>query len=854
MTNFNQQGNIAATEKTDSGDFRSIIDDLTVENQELKERLRAFEAAQAPALETQQDRLFEVKVHGLPTHQKQELVETLQAFAQRVEILNQQPSQPAGSAAPYVSVNRSVQPHGQPTTKSADRIESSYASASASDQLSRTTPDPNQPSTSKTPRRITAQPIEGTPAGLLYKGYDSSMTEREKKVMVVKRLEHLFSGKGSRQSKLQKAGPSPDATTGFDQITERMREAQILSSIEDSLEDGTAPDDRGMLDDDNATQPPDDNETLDHQRETRLIDLDPDRAQQPQENIRYIRHLQPSKKAEENTAEASSISEWVSIYLLMNLAQLHMLNVTPDFVRSAITEVSTRFELSADRQKVRWHGGPEGSKSGSDSDRVMPDTTDSSDSERRKQGHSISTGTTGAHQYGISNTASSSNQAASAHGRRRHDLEYKPLFVKPRRPLAHQTYQDDSASAYLPRSTVDGDGYGSALGTMLTGATNTSLPRSDAGPIVFFSGALFVTDLSGDSAEVLAQQHRSRNSPHGYKRASVAPLGTDRPKRHRPIRPTRSGSYSRTPKRPFKDYSKVAEALQQDNRLKTPERVCSDDANSNDINFDPKWTDDGKSASPQQRIVMEASGIGGTKPDDNFVVIVETAHPKMRSEFHKQLQADIALALDPNRKTAKLLHMIEEAKLDPRDSPRRKGKQPAPQSRHEKTQSAPVKITVLSKRELRLQPSETPPPAQLWDDDSDSDANSDVSMDSQGTDHEIKALKDSPPNLSAEGEGEFETIPEGEESPVEEDDSDGEIDMMGYDRVKDPYLVAERELEYVRNLRLTAIGDSYRPSGSRGATAGDEDDDEERGISDVEEDDEEGVDSGNDDDDASMGA
>ena len=345
------------------------------------------------------------------------------------------------------------------------------------------------------------------------------MTEREKKVMVVKRLEHLFSGKGSRQSKLKKAGPSPDATTGFDQISERMREAQILSSIEDSPDDGAAPDDRGMLDDDNATQPVDDNETADHQRETRLIDLDPDRAQQPQENIRYIRHLQPSIKSEDNTTETSSISEWVSIYLLMNLAQLHMLSVTPDFVRSAITEVSTRFEMSTDRQKVRWHGGPEDSKSGSDSDRAMLDTTDSSDSERRKQGHSISTGTTGRHPYGISNTASGSNQAASAHGRRRHDLEYKPLFVKPRRPSAHQTYQDDSASAYLPRSTVDGDAYGSAIGTMLTGTTNTSIPRSDAGPIVFFSGALFVTDLSGDSAEVLAQQHRSRNSPLGYKRA-----------------------------------------------------------------------------------------------------------------------------------------------------------------------------------------------------------------------------------------------------------------------------------------------------------------------------------------------
>ena len=128
-------------------------------------------------------------------------------------------------------------------------------------------------------------------------------------------------------------------------------------------------------------------------------------------------------------------------------------------------------------------------------------------------------------------------------------------------------------------------------------------------------------------------------------------------------------------------------------------------------------------------------------------------------------------------------------------------------------------------------------------------------MDSQGTDHEIKVLKDSPPNLSAEGEGEFETIHEGEESPIEEDGSDEEIDMMGFDRKENPNLVVEQELEYVRNLRLTGIGDSDGPSGSRGATAGDEDDEDDE-TSDVEEDDgeEEGDDSEDDDDDASMGA
>lgn len=38
----------------------------------------------------------------------------------------------------------------------------------------------------------------------------------------------------------------------------------------------------------------------------------------------------------------------------MNMAQLHSLNVTCDFVREAFSEYGVRFEMSNDGQKVRW--------------------------------------------------------------------------------------------------------------------------------------------------------------------------------------------------------------------------------------------------------------------------------------------------------------------------------------------------------------------------------------------------------------------------------------------------------------------------------------------------------------------
>ena len=624
-------GNAPPTEKTDSNDFRSIIDDLTVENQALRERLSRAEAALAPP-EVQQDRLFEVKVHGLPAHQKRELLETLTIFARKHDVLKEAQSSQhpgAGSSTHYASVNRSAQPYGGMINSSShELLDSMHTSTSTSGQAS--TPAFDQKNESSKKMRKEEQPLQETPAGPLYKGYDPSMTDREKKIMIVKRLEQLFNGKRVSRSKPAKPGPALDGETGVEQITQQIREAQILPSIEESSTDDVAVNVEAMVDGNGGSQHEADHEQSDvqrmpsPQRETRPLDLDPNRTQTAQENINYIRHLGMSPKltAEENS-DTDHILGWVPLNLLFNLAQLHIFYVTPDFVRSAITEISTRFELSKDRQMVRWQGGSVDTKSSdSEGDRVMREaTTDSSDSgsKRRKMGGNSGTDTAGpGNNHGNSTTASSSNRHESARGRRRYDLDYKPLFSKNSKSSGRPYHHDDGASTYLPRSTVDGDAYGSAPGTMMTHETNYTHPRSDAGPIVFFSGAHFVTDLSGDPKDAIAQDPRFFQ--YGTKRVAITPLGAERPKRPRP-KAIRSHSGSRIKVRPFKDYSKCAEKLQKDSRLKTPERICSDDANSNDISFDPKWTDDSKSASPQQRIVMEASGIGGTKPDDNFVVI-----------------------------------------------------------------------------------------------------------------------------------------------------------------------------------------------------------------------------------------
>src|SRR6478736_37015 len=83
--------------------------------------------------------------------------------------------------------------------------------------------------------------------------------------------------------------------------------------------------------------------------------------------MNYIRHLDLLSPdilpVQQSTQDIHLDAEgWVSLNLLYNLAQLHLINVTPDFVRSAVLEVSTRFQLSTDGHKIRWQGGSKDTK------------------------------------------------------------------------------------------------------------------------------------------------------------------------------------------------------------------------------------------------------------------------------------------------------------------------------------------------------------------------------------------------------------------------------------------------------------------------------------------------------------
>ncbi|KAJ8106586.1 hypothetical protein ONZ43_g7018 [Nemania bipapillata] len=231
------------------------------------------------------------------------------------------------------------------------------------------------------------------------------------------------------------------------------------------------------------------------QRPTRPRDLDPDRKQVPADNMEYIRHLgivAPNSEPHFSARDVSPDAEgWVYLNLLGNLAQLHILNVTPDFIRRAVSEKSTKFQLSPDGRKIRWRGGDEG-------------TRFTSDSGSKSQGDQSSDDTDGSNEHGqrkkqkgskFNPGVQDSNSSQSFH--------YKPLFVH----HAASSRGEQQSGAY-DSSSSNGQSEESNLGQYSkwdqsgVSTSQSQRKRRRDGAIIYYSGAPFCTDLSGDYGEV----------------------------------------------------------------------------------------------------------------------------------------------------------------------------------------------------------------------------------------------------------------------------------------------------------------------------------------------------------------
>ncbi|KAH9215021.1 frequency clock protein [Leptodontidium sp. 2 PMI_412] len=836
------------------GDYRSVIDDLTIENRKLKQELRKLKKSNETQL--QEDKLFELKIHAtLSARKRKELEDVLGSFALSIDVPSEktttksQDSEITNSYSALDHTKKSAAKHSSPSNTSTSRIpDSAYASMSNSGPTSLFTPTnrhgiegrkPSQPAV-KTDQNIHSF-LHNIPEGLLPK-HSPVITERQKKKLVVQRLEELFTGRkglivGAHSQPLQQqevsasAAKADEAANNGVSPIEGHREAHMLPNITDvdssKPKDFAGPSGNKIPADaygSDASDEPSPSDSTPSQRPTRPLDLDPDRAQIPSENVDYIRHLGLStpKFNSETSSDSSAAADadgWIYLNLLVSMAQLHIINVTPDFVREALSAVSERFQVSQDGKKVRWRGGTQGTRMSSDDGtstaaNQTPDNSDNLDEHNRKRRK------VDARKFAP--VPVDAPDAETNHNKPIQSFHYKPLFHHAE--SSGGFISSDESESLFDYNARKGDGPRSASADpriWRSGLDQKSAKeKQDAGLLVYYSGAKFCTDLSGDRDRASTALQVSAADEDDCSNGQQGALGDTSQKDAPPFERTPSGSM--LPFRPFKDYSKGASIL----GLGVP-RPTTPDLLSGQTGEDFLFVASASStAPPNHRQAFDSTGLGGTRPADHFIMNVET-----RRTIRDGYQPNSFSRFSPSDSMQKeFLHTIPRSSLDSFFEPALQTKvaSAAKPAKTSVLESLPVRTEILSSQLRHLEPSELPPPlgyhtaCSSSDEDSDS---SDCSSQSLRLQH-----KKSYPQLSYASSRLFEHPPwaqrypdgglsDGDESDDCDDDDDGEgsIDMLAEARGLDPETVAAKEKEFEmciddKGTDAATINESVPPS------------------------------------------
>lgn len=716
------------------------------------------------------DKLFEIKIHGLPKRKKRELETALRDFAATLQdspgasSSQQKKSSKLANRDHMYSASGSASKHASSSSGSNVRpVDSAYASMSTGEHssgMSLGRPH-NMSSRVKSSEQKVESYLRDIPKGLYPR--HTAMTDKERKKIVVLRLEQLFTGKiGGRHARHSQLAPPPAGTgvlapvipegqpQGCQQIhqpptlataAEPTREAKILPQEQPSGSSGqknTSGDNASASHSDgdqtesggngnssrSGTNTSPSNPPPPDQRPTHPKDLDPDRVQVPSENMEYIRHLGlvPPELLADATKTAPDVHPdadgWVYLNLLCNMAQLHIINVTPSFVRSAVSGISTKFQLSPDGRKIRWRGGSEGTRFASDSSgdnsQRSPDTDDTTSSDRggsckrQKTGNSTDEFQSGSSGKNVSKFGPQiSGSSATFH--------YKPLFVQQQSPNG-QSSPDDTLSSFGP---IEDSNLGESRWGLSGSGTSMRRKRRNDGAIIYYSGAPFCTDLSGDPGDV---------SPTAHMRSS----GQDRqeaPAQFARPPPRRSESGSSLSYRPLRDGHNISFGAKKDvdSSDHPPEPTADSDDDSSELDFDAPW------AREQQYLEacpLEPCGLGGVLPDDHFMVVVTTKRPKeeLRLRLSSAGRANADEVTDGIISRLATMSTSSSVPLVSTSSPR--------------SGSPAIEIEYVSGRIKRLAPVPLPPPAIFfppfstdassdWDDDmgSEGDDDGDESLD-----------------------------------------------------------------------------------------------------------------------------
>ena len=788
-----------------SEDFRSVIDDLTVENKKLKRKLKRFEKLHDAHL--QDEKLFEVRIHGLPPNKKRELEDTLRQFA-----LSLDASPFSGSPLPldrFVPAFTSQKTGSSSHTSNQLIADSAYASMSASGQGSsvpgHTSTGMNNhdrseqvhPKSAKSRDANIHSYLHDIPEGLLPRR-PPVMTEKAKSKLVVRRLEQIFAGKGAavegHQQPLQqqevsqlaaKADRSEIEARGQLAGIEGLREARIMPEETEDPMYFNKNKDQSHPEPMNKAQPipqlarPDLREgSSPEQRPTRPLDLDPYRAQVPTENIDYIRHLGFSPPDVRTMSLPEEGHGWIYLNLLINMAQLHTLNVTSEFVKKALTDFSSKFELSNDGRKVRWRGGQGISKTSSDGSSSADFEPEayyrSREHNRRKRSKAGKAETAAAVQ-----PSSDGQQKSTNNGGSNNQVSYTPLFFHRENSdnEAESSYEDSGLESPQP-AYVTGDSSGLASSGM---RTNSSRRKRDDGPIIFYNKARFCTDLSGDRG---AAGKDRLHSFIDYQSVTANGIGGE-------VYDQRNGQSIESGRGPLSRATQLPDAMDLDDNPIPAEEELAFPSDS-----PSKSSGCASRKSSPEPMELEVSGLGGVCPDDNFEITVKNRHiPTDQHTMQPQATHSFGKKVFHHRLAAILASSRRSA-------------------------TPTVEEQIVATKRKNLPPSALPPasyfPAESSPETDESDADSDASQTPESPDREAPATAPQPLTIPvASSDEEFS---EESEDDGDDDESDASVDLLAAAREIDPAKVQQQEREYDSHVAERLAEEI--PAGSSAATAG----------------------------------
>jgi hypothetical protein len=443
------------------------------------------------------------------------------------------------------------------------------------------------------------------------------MTEKSKKKMIVRRLEQIFVGKrsapGSHSQPMQQQEIAQSAATadreqreaiGKRHKPEGQREAHIMND-RDAVEEDDAGQDEAIkgfrptliIEERDFTglgSSPD-------QRPTRPLDLDPYSAQVPTDNMNYIRHL-GCIPSDMNSGEAPLGHGWIYFNLLINMAQLHTLNVTSEFVKDAIHDYSSHIEISQDGRKIRWKGGRDVTMHSGDGSSehysASLNETDSVSSFKR-----MKTGTSGTSSDLPDESGHAKKLARVQHKKERNKFAYKPfLFCENDSENENDFYGFDAGSAanYSYQAQPTGNSSGSRSSTMQN-SSSKPCRRAD-GPMIFYTKAQFFTDLSGDCNGTFL------TIPGNYKPITNQPLGATQS-----TQPQTKATVN------LAEPLGALDTTPMDVDYISGSRIVS---RGDDFAFSPEALRNDSGNNSPELIEFGASGLGGVRPEDNFSIQV----------------------------------------------------------------------------------------------------------------------------------------------------------------------------------------------------------------------------------------